>query len=182
VVIGATAKYIRGSAGFSALGTSSAAGALEAADAARTDAHGRFDFDAGIVAGSDRLRAAATFKNLQRPGFETVGGKAIFLERLARIGLSSSPRDGLTLAIDLTLDTADPLVGLRRTIAVGGEAQLSAKVALRAGMRWDRAEVKRPIGALGGSIIIRRGLWLDGYISRGRSSNQGFGIAMRAGM
>jgi hypothetical protein len=34
--------------------------------------------------------------------------------------------DGLTLAIDVDLDTADPLVGLRRTIALGGETRLGS--------------------------------------------------------
>ncbi|HXT72090.1 MAG TPA: conjugal transfer protein TraF [Vicinamibacterales bacterium] len=182
VVVGATAKYIRGSAGFSAPAAATAAEALDAALDAASDSRGAFDLDLGIVAGTDRVRAAAAFKNLQRPGFKTLGGKAIYLERRVRFGLSASPRDGLTLAIDVDLDTADPLVGLRRTVAVGGDAQLSAKVFLRAGMRWDRREVKRPIGAFGGSISVRRGLWLDGYVTRGRSRSQGFGLALRAAM
>ncbi len=182
VVVGATAKYIRGSAGFSALPASSAARTFEEALGARQASRGKFDLDIGVVAGSDRVRAAAAFKNLQRPGFLTSGGRAIYLERQARFGLAVSPRDGLTLAIDLGLDTADPLVGLRRTIAVGGDARLSDRILMRAGMRWDRARATRPIGAFGGSVSIRRGLWLDGYVTRGRSMSQGFGFALRAGM
>ena len=181
-VVGATVKYIRGTAAFGPATGGSVEAVLDAALATSADSHGVIDVDVGVVAGSERLRAAVAFKNLRRPGFATIGGKAIHLERRARVGIAALPRDGLTLAIDVDLDTADPLVGLRRTIAFGGETRLGERLAVRGGIRWQQSGISRPIGALGGSVRVRQGLWLDGYVTRGHSAgDRGFGIALRAG-
>jgi hypothetical protein len=183
VVIGATLKYLRGNAVILTPGDGSARDELRRALAAANEASGTFDLDLGVIAGSERVRAAITFKNLRRPGFAVVGGKPIFLERRARFGLAAFPRDGLTLAIDVDLDTADPLVGLRRTIALGGETRLGNRFVLRAGIRAERGDAGRPIGTIGGSVNFRPGLWLDGYVARSSSRrHQGFGIAVRAGL
>ena len=182
VVIGATVKYVRGSAAIALSNGLTAGEALDAAEDAPAESQGTFDLDLGVLAGSERIRAGFAFKNLHRPGFTTFGGKTIFVERRARFGLAAFPRDGLTLAIDVDLDTADPLVGLRRTIALGGETRLGVRVTLRAGIRWERGEAGRPIGAFGGSVSLRRSLWLDGFVTRGRTGeHQGFGLALRAG-
>jgi hypothetical protein len=182
VVAGGTVKYVRGKAAFGPANGHTTEEALDAAAAAPADSASTFDFDVGVLAGSDRVRVGVAFKNLRRPRFDTIGGKTIFLERKARFGLAAFPRDGLTLAIDVDLDTADPLVGLRRTIALGGENRLGVRLALRGGIRWRQGEVTRPIGALGGSVLIGRGLWLDGYFTRSYSGGtQGFGLALRAG-
>ncbi len=182
VVVGATAKFVRGTAAIAPIAGQSAEDALDAIEQAPAHSSGTFDLDLGVIAGTDRWRAAFALKNLRRPTFDTIGGKPIALERRARLGLAAFPRDGLTLAIDVDLDTADPLVGLRRTIALGGETRLGVHLFLRAGMRWERGEAGRPIGALGGSVSIRQGFWLDGYFTRGHSGeHQGFGFALRAG-
>ena len=91
------------------------------------------------------------------------------------------PTDGLTLAFDMDLDTADPLVGLRRMMAVGGEVRLGSSLALRSGVRWSRDGERRPIAALGASLKVRKGFWLDGYATYGRTDDRGWGIALRAG-
>lgn len=182
VVVGATLKYLRGNAVILASGAGLAGDALRETLAITEDPSGAFDFDIGVIAGSDRLRAAVTLKNLRRPGFAFDGGKAIYLERRARFGLAAFPRDGLTLAIDVDLDTADPLVGLRRTIALGGETRLGNRLALRAGIRVERGSAGRPVGSIGGSWSFRPGLWLDGYVARSQARrHQGFGVAVRAG-
>ena len=182
VVVGATPKFVRGTAAIAPITGSSAGDALDAIERAPANSSGTFDIDLGVIAGSDRWRAALALKNLRRPTFDTIGGKPLVLERRARLGFAAFPRDGLTLAIDVDLDTADPLVGLRRTIALGGETRLGVHLFLRAGLRWEREQAGRPIGALGGSVSIRRGFWLDGYFTRGHSGeHQGFGFALRAG-
>jgi hypothetical protein len=91
------------------------------------------------------------------------------------------PVAGLTLAIDVDLDTADPLVGHRQVIALGGETRPSARVAVRGGVRWQPSGEHQPVGSLGGSLCFRQGLWIDGYVALGRSHDQGFGIALRGG-
>jgi hypothetical protein len=180
-VLGATIKYIRGTAAITGIGGTSARDVIKAALDASGDSEGAIDIDIGVSAGTERIRAGGTFKNLLRPGFATVGGIPIHLERRVRVGVAAFPRDGVTLAIDVDLDTADPLVGLRRTIAIGGETRLGARMALRGGIRWERSNDTRPIGALGASVRFR-GLWLDGYVTGSQSDGtRGLGIALRAG-
>lgn len=181
LVAGATLKYVRGSAANRPVGAGSAEDVLDSALDLPADSHGAFDLDVGLLLRTARVRAGLAWKNLRRPGFPVSGGNAIHLARRARLGLAVVPRDGLTLAIDVDLDTADPLVGLRRTIALGGETRLGGRFALRGGIRWQRGNASRPIGALGGSVSVRPGLWLDGYVTPGRRGDRGFGIAMRVG-
>jgi hypothetical protein len=97
------------------------------------------------------------------------------------MGVAVLPADGLTLAFDVDLDTADPLVGLRRMMALGGEFRLGSSFALRSGVRWSRDGERRPITALGASLKIRKGLWLDGYANYSRMDDRGYGVALRAG-
>lgn len=182
VVIGSTLKYVRGTAVSEPVSATSARSALDQAlnSAGRTS--NKFDFDVGLILATGRVRAGVTLKNLQRPGFATIGEKTIRLERRVRFGLAAFPRDGLTLAIDVDLDTADPLVGLRRTIALGAEKRLGQRIALRGGLRFERGSDARPVGALGGSIRLRQSLWLDGYVAHGHAAgDRGLGIGLRVG-
>jgi len=181
-VVGGTIKIIRGNASIAAVSANSVRDALDHAFDSPSSSTFTIDFDFGAIVGSDRLRAGVAFKNLHRPAFRTVGGNSILVERRARLGLAAFPVDGLTLAIDVDLDTADPLVGLRRTIALGGETRLGVRLTVRGGLRWQRGATSGLIGAVGGSLRLRPGFWLDGYAARGRSSgDQGFGVALRVG-
>ena len=182
IVAGATLKYVRGAAANLAVAAGNAADVLETGLNAASTAGNTFDLDVGVLVRTDRLRAGLSLKNLRRPGLVTIGGSPIHLERRVRLGLAALPTDGVTLAIDVDLDTADPLVGLRQTIALGGEARLGARLALRGGIRLQRGQETRPIGALGGSVRIRQGLWLDGHATASRATaDRGIGIAMRVG-
>ena len=53
---------------------------------------------------------------------------------------------------------------------------------MRGGVRWSRdGDRGGPIGAVGGSVMIRRGFWVDGYYTQGRhDEDRGFGVALRA--
>ena len=181
LVVGATAKYLRGQAsnGFS-FGLINE-DVLEEAFGREVDSDGEFDVDLGIMADLKWVRVGFTVKNLFEPTFVGIAGFAIQVQRRMRLGLAVLPVDGLTLAFDVDLDTADPLVGQRRMMALGGEASLGSRVELRSGVRWSRDGEKRPITALGGSIRIRTGLWVDGYASYSREEDRGFGVALRAG-
>lgn len=181
LTIGATAKYLRGQA---AIGDS----LQPTADAALNEGlrfggpkDSKFDVDAGVLGVYGPIRAGITFKNLLQPTFVGDAGFAIQLKRLARFGVALAPTDGLTLAFDMDLDTADPLVGQRRMMAFGGETRLGSSFALRGGVRWSREGEWRPIYAAGASLRIYKGSWLDGYATYSRSDDRGFGIALRAG-
>jgi hypothetical protein len=182
VVIGSTLKYVRGTAVSQPVSGHSTDAALDRALDARGRTSHKFDFDVGIILATDRLRVGLTFKNLQRPAFATIGEKAIRLERRVRIGLAAFPRDGLTLAIDVDLDTADPLVGLRQTVALGAEKRLGQWIVMRGGLRFVRGSDARPVGAVGGSVRLRQSLWLDGYFAHGHEAgDRGLGIGLRVG-
>ena len=179
---GATLKYVRGTAGTSALlAESSLEEALDAARDQTGETKNAIDVDVGLLADFGRVRAGLALKNLTSPAFPTIAGSEIRLPRLARLGLSAQVVAGLTLAIDVDLDTADPLVGHRQVIALGGETRPSARVAVRGGVRWQPSGEHQPVGSLGGSLCFRQGLWIDGYVAFGRSHDQGFGIALRGG-
>lgn len=180
---GATFKYVRGTAGTAPISvTGSLEDVLEAARNQTGDAGHAFDVDAGLLAEFGRFRAGVTLKNLTTPAFPTIAGTEIALARLVRLGVSAQPVDGVTLAMDVDLDTADPLVGQRQVIALGGEARIGVRASMRGGVRWQRSGVHQPVGAVGGSLRLREGLWIDGYLAFGRSHDQGFGIALRGGL
>ena len=181
LVAGATVKYLRGQATTGETTAALNGAALDEAMGRTIRSDGALDLDIGFLADLGRVRAGLTLKNLRQPTFVGEAGFAIQLKRRARLGLSVRPMDGLTLAFDVDLDTADPLVGLRRMMALGGEARLGSRTALRSGVRWSRDGERRPIGAFGASLQLRRGFWLDGYATYSRQDDRGFGIALRAG-
>jgi hypothetical protein len=157
--------------------------AFDELEDARGRSSGTVDLDVGLHAELPRLRAGVTFKNLRQPRFHTTAETAIVVKRRARLGVAFVPRDGLTFALDVDLDTADPLVGLRRVIALGGESRLGPRLFVRGGVRWQRDADRRPVGALGASVLLRSGFWLDGYVTpQPRQDGQGFGIALRVGL
>jgi len=129
----------------------------------------------------ERVRVGILVRNVREPSFGEVGGVPIQLKRQARLGISVLPSTGLTLATDLDLDTVDLRDGPRRILAFGGEQRLG-RLAVRAGTRWNLAGPRRMVGALGGSALIRKGVWIDAHYTEGRlDADRGFGIALRMG-
>ncbi|HUF49092.1 MAG TPA: conjugal transfer protein TraF [Vicinamibacterales bacterium] len=182
LVIGSTLKYVRGTAASGPVPDATVEAALDAVDALGSRTSGAFDLDLGLMADLDRVRLGVTWKNLRSPDFETLEGTAITLPRQARFGLAVLPTDGLTLAMDIDLDTVDLRGGLRRMIAFGAETVLGPRAALRGGVRWNLEGARRPVTAVGASLALRPQFWLDGYYSYGPSEvDRGFGIALRAG-
>jgi hypothetical protein len=145
------------------------------------DSDGHVDVDVGLMGAWTHFRAGLVMKNLTQPTFLGSAGFEIQVKRRIRAGVAVLPTNGLTLAFDVDLDTADPLVGLRRMMATGLEWRLGSTFALRGGVRWSRDGEKRPIASVGGSVLIRQGMWLDGFTTYSRFDDRGFGIAFRAG-
>jgi hypothetical protein len=181
LVVGATVKYMRGEATSAETVGLMTGDALDEGIKRKTASDGAFDLDAGVMATIGWFRAGLTAKNLAQPTFVGTGGFETQLKRRLRLGIAALPTDGLTLAFDVDLDTADPLVGLRRMMAVGAETRLGSSLELRGGVRWSRDGEKRPITAAGASLKIRKGMWLDGYTTYSQFDDRGFGIAFRAG-
>jgi hypothetical protein len=182
LVVGSTFKYLRGT-----VIASSAAG--ETAREALRDAAGldgprstNFDFDVGVMADFRRARVGVTMRNVLQPKFEGFAGTAIQLKKQARIGLAVLPGAGLTLAMDLDLDTVDLRDGPRRILAFGGEDRIGRRFAVRGGVRWSLEGAKRRVGSVGLSLAVRPNVWLDGHYTHGQlDADTGYGAAMRAG-
>jgi hypothetical protein len=182
LVVGSTVKVLRG--GLSAMSAEGVdvGAALDAVEALDLDRRTTLDLDVAVMASSDLIRVGLTVKNLRSPSFSAIPGIEATLPRQARLGLAVMPVAGLTLAMDYDLDTARPEGGLRRMGAVGGEALLGARVGIRSGVRWSLEGERRPVGAVGLSVAVRPGLWLDGHYAKGqRDDDREFGVALRAG-
>jgi hypothetical protein len=182
LIVGSTLKYLRGFSARTPVADGTAGDVLhDAADNDR-DSHGAFDLDVGIMADMRVVRLGLTLKNLRSPSFASSDGTAITLRKQARLGLAVLPVDGVTLAMDIDLDTVDLRDGLRRMFALGGESRLGSRLVVRSGVRWSLEGARRTVGAVGGSVGIRPGLWLDGHYAQGRTDeDREFGAALRAG-
>jgi hypothetical protein len=184
VVVGSTLKYVRG---FQASGPSSGLTAGDALDAgAKLTGHrsGAFDLDIGVMVNLERVRVGVTTRNLREPRFGDSAGTATSLKRQSRMGIAILPADGLTLAMDVDLDTVDLRGGLRRMIAFGGEDRLGSRLAVRGGIRWNVEPQggRRPVATVGVSVALRASFWLEGYYAQGRfDGDRSFGIGLRAG-
>ncbi len=182
LVIGSTLKYLHGSYATGPAGAATVEDALDQGQDLDGPGQNHFDFDIGLMADLKKVRVGVTGRNLLEPQFTSAAGTAIKLQRLTRAGVAFLPTAGLTLAMDVDLDTVDLRDGLRRMIAVGGEGRLGSRVAVRGGVRWDSKGDPDTVTALGMSVSLRARFWLEGYYSRGqRDEDRSFGIGFRAG-
>lgn len=181
LIVGTTLKYVHATAAEGPVTGLTAGEAVDAALGFETRGTSAFDLDVGVLADLDQLRLAVTWKNLLRPEFDTAAGNAIKLPRYTRFGLAVRPGAGLTLAMDLDLDTADLRDGLRRMIAFGAESPAGSRLTLRGGVRWNLKGTRQPIVAAGASMALTTRMFVDGHYSFGHASrDQGFGFALRA--
>lgn len=181
LVVGSTLKYVRG--GFATANTagSTVEDALEAAADLEMDSRGTFDFDVGVMADMVKVRVGVVLKNLNPPTFTDPAGFAISFDRHARLGVAVLPVSGVTLAMDVDLDTVDLRDGLRRNFALGADSRLASWLFARGGVRWSLTGARRLVASAGASVAIRRNYWIDGYASHGAEETaRGFGVAFRA--
>lgn len=182
LVAGATVKYLRGSAVSSPISGTSSRDALDAGRLIEADANGAIDLDVGVMADFGRARLGLTLRNLRQPSFSDGAGTGITLKKEARVGLAVLPTRGLTLAMDLDLETIALRDGPRRILAFGAEQRLGSRWAVRGGTRWSLEGSRRRVAAVGGSVAMRRSLWLDWHYTTGHiDADRGFGVALRVG-
>jgi hypothetical protein len=183
LVVGTTLRYVHGEVVAALSEGASVDDALSLTEGLDGDGSGTYDFDVGVMADMRRLRVGLTLKNLQSPTFGDVAVRQITIPRQTRLGVALLPTDGLTLAVDLDLETVDLLDDPHRMIAIGGEAHLGQRLLARSGVRWSVEGASRLVVAAGMSVAIRRGLWLDGHYTQNRGGEgREFGVAMRAGL
>jgi hypothetical protein len=183
VVVGGTVKLIRGGQAIAPVGASTAGDVLASASDADIDRHTTMDFDLSAMANAPKLRIGLLLRNLRSPQFSEDPDAGRPLKRQGRFGVAFLPVDGLTLAMDLDLNTVDLMGGLRRMCAVGGEAALGSRLSVRSGIRWSVKGAHDPIGSLGASVRLSRAIWIDGHYAGGKDSDaREVGVAMRAGL
>jgi hypothetical protein len=160
----------------------SAEDALEQAAKLEGHSSGRLDLDIGAMADMGKVRVGLAVRNLRESRFVDSAGFATVLHREARMGLAVLPSTGLTLAIDLDLDTVDLRDGPRRILALGVEDKIGRRWALRSGMRWSLKGPPRRVTAVGASVALRPSFWLDSHYTHGGiDADRGLGFALRAG-
>lgn len=182
LVVGSTLRFVRGSAASGPPEGLTAGQALDSGVEGAGPPSTAFDLDVGVMADLHYVRVGLTARNLRTPTFTDRAGNAISLPRQARLGLAVLPADGLTLAMDVDLDTVGLRDGLRRIIALGGEDRLGSRFAVRGGVRWNLEGNREPVGAVGVSLALHAHVWVDAELTRGGSDgDRGFGIGLRAG-
>jgi hypothetical protein len=183
LVVGSTMRVLRGGRASGLVGGPTFGDAFSAARNIELARRTAFDLDVAAMASSSTVRIGVILKNLRSPNFDRKAEAASPLPRQGRLGLALLPTDGVTLAIDLDLNTADLTGGLRQECAIGGEAALGARFSVRSGLLWSLKGARELTGTVGASLKIRQSLWLDGHYGRARhdEAREG-GVALRAGL
>lgn len=178
LVVGSTLKFVRGVAA-AGMDVERRTGAVldRAADLVGR-ATNRFDADLGIHWNAGVLRAGLTVRHLAEPSFKAVDGQTFTLERQARAGAALALGAETTLSTDVDLtEQREDLAG--RRVAFGIERRWLPRFALRGGVRTTTRSEGEKVFALGGSVAVRPGIWVDGFWSRGQDDDSRWGVAGR---
>ena len=180
--VGATIKYVHGSAGVGSI-VANPGSALDAARDLSTRGSSRVDLDAGVMADLRRVKVGLVVRNLLEPSFETADpGIELALPRQVRAGVAVLPTDRLILSADVDLTTTPDPTGDWRSLAAGIEQRVwDDRLAVRGGFRLSTIGDTRPTATAGGSVRIRSGMFVDGYAAVGidAASTDGFGLGVR---
>lgn len=137
------------------------------------------DLDVGVLAVRGAMRLGATVRNLRKPR----AGDVRF-DRAVRVGVAfDADRAGygpVMLALDVDLREYDADAGRRQVIAAGAERWIRGRrAALRGGARVNLAPGGGFAATAGGSLAVRAGLFVDGYLALGGDAERGWGVAGR---
>lgn len=184
VAVGATLRIVRAIASRGNLpGGRRPSPLLDEGDDLGGRARNAFDLDAGALAIAGPLRVGLVARNLREPAFASDAGGAdpFTLRRHVRLGLAFVPGvgapgasgSGLSVAADFDLTRVATVSGERRNVAVGAERWwMGRRVGLRGGVRGSAIGATRIVGAGGASLALRRGLLLEGQVTRSRDDEE----------
>ena len=176
-------KAVRGTVGVGSGDGEAPVGALfDQTSGLRGRSTTRLDLDVGVMVDVGAVSVALVGRNLREPEFAVSDDAAVSLRRQFRAGLAVRPTGSLVVAVDADLSTTATAAGPRRSIAVGAEQRLGWLV-VRAGGRLNvEDDDPEPVGALGLSVELLSGFWLDGQVTGGRDDgDRGWGVSMRVG-
>jgi hypothetical protein len=182
VVVGVTARVIRGSV--SVVEASGTAGdAFErAADAASTGSTAG-DVDAGVLVRLSRVRLGLAARNLTAPEFDGGDGGTWRLGRRVRLGLAvvgdgdRPGRQPWTVSADADLTTDEEVPGSWRGIGAGAERWFGGRrVAVRGGVEGSTAGDARATGTGGVSLQVPGGFLVEASGALGARERRGWGL------
>lgn len=179
--VGATLKYVHGSAGHAV--TVSADDPLQQAESLARDGSSTFDIDVGALATFERARLGVVARNLFSPAFDAPDGTPLELPLQVRLGAAYVPSERLTLALDADLTRTPTATGDRRNIAAGAETWWAKRrIGIRGGVRVDTVGEAHAVGSVGGSVGVVGGFWVEGQFTGGASeSDRAWSVAGRVG-
>ena len=183
LAIATVVKIVRGTVGVGfSEGVALIDDLVDQASTLETHTTNRFDLDVGIVAGTGLVRVGVVARNIREPEFAASDEVTLVLKRQLRGGIALRPRESLLVALDADLSTTETLHGPRRIVAAGVEQRFS-RFAVRAGGRYDlERDDPAPVGAVGVSVELTSGFWLDGQATRSRNNDErSWGVSARVG-
>ena len=183
---GATLKYERGTVRVGTDdGSRSDSDLLDAGeDLEGGNASNQFDLDAGLMAVAGPVRLGAVMRNILKPDFGSEVTPFV-LPRQVRLGAAIDTEQvggpPFIVSIDADVMTYATGTGDRRVVALGAERWLwSKRIAVRGGGRFNTVGANERAATAGGSVAVRNGLYLEGYIVRGGSeAERGWGLGTR---
>lgn len=183
VVVGVTARAVRGGVSAAALTGDARAGFDAAADAplaSRTQG----DLDVGVLVRWSRLRLGFAARNLAAPAFTGEDGATWTLGRRARAGVAvvadadRAGRQVWVVAADADLTKDDQVAGGWRGASVGLERWFAdRRLALRGGVEGSTAGRARTAATGGVSVAVPGGFWIEASGVAGASERRGWGLS-----
>jgi hypothetical protein len=183
--VGAAFKVVRAELGSALRRTTTWDEALDSDEDIETEGFTRGDIDLGFMAAVGPLRAGLVVRNVTEPTFgEDEISDPATLARHARLGVAWGNRwPGLARTIvsfDADLTRVPAPGGERRDLAGGVEHWLPGRrIGVRGGVRGSTVGDARAVISGGGSVGIRSGFYVDGYLAAGGDDERAWGIAAR---
>ena len=188
IAMGATLKFVRGTASSVRLPAQQSESALEHEDVGRVgEWENKFDVDLGLMASGGPLKVGLTLRNLRAPSFaSTPASITLKLDRQLRAGLSYAFSPSWLAAADVDLLKGSDAHGERRDVALGVEGRVATGAFIRSGLRFNTIGEARGSDArgvtysAGGSYAIRASAFVDGFVSAGGDrAGRAWGVAAR---
>jgi hypothetical protein len=197
--VGVALKAVRGAAstgGFASPpgreGWLSDAGRFDDAATWMGSAETAFDVDAGVMYDRRRWRVGLTVRNLLEPEFTShTPNVDVPLERQARAGVAFLPTSRVTVAVDADVTTTtrpserswdgpDARSGRWRALAAGTEVWTPGRrLGVRGGLRVQTVDGTRPAGSVGGTVVVWKGVGVDGQFTGAGDGGRGWSLGAR---
>jgi hypothetical protein len=182
VVVGVTARVIKGSVTASEV-VGTAGDAFDRAADAPSSGATRADADAGVLVRVARIRLGVSARNLAAPTFTARDGGRWRLNRRVRVGLAvvddgdRPGRQRWTVSADADLTNDEEAPGWWRGVGAGAERWLAGRrVGVRAGVEASTAGDTRATGTGGVSVLVPGGLLIEASGAVGARERRGWGL------